>query len=63
MIDPTFRNINILFNLSFEVGNNDFTRNSFAKYYMSLEIKDFNASNDNNPFFDQPIKTNSQMKN
>ena len=63
MIDPTFRNINILFNLLFEVYNNDFTRNSFAKDYMSLEIKDFNASNDNNPFFDQPITTNSHMKN
>ena len=44
MIDPVFRNINRLFNLSFKIGNNNSTRNSFAKNYMSLvEIKDFKA--------------------
>ena len=40
MIDPTFRNINRLFALSFKSGENDPTRNC----YISLaEIKDCNA--------------------
>ena len=34
LIDPTLRNINRLFVLSFTNGNNDPTRNSFDKYYM-----------------------------
>ena len=57
MIDPTFRNINRLFVLSFTNGQDDSTRNYFDEYYMPLvEIKAFNALNDNNPFFDQPMK-------
>ena len=44
MIDPTFRNINRLFVLSFKNGDDDPTRYYFEQYYMSLvEIKDFNA--------------------
>ena len=55
-IDPAFTNINRLFVLSFKNGNDDPTRDSFYKYYMSLvEIKDFNALIDNKPFFDQPV--------
>ena len=51
VIDPTFRNINILFDLSFKNGNDDSTRNSFNKYYMPLvEIKHFNTLIDNKPF-------------
>ena len=57
MIDPTFRNINRLFVLSFNNGGNDPARDSFDKYYMSLaEIKDFNTLIHNKPFFDQPVK-------
>ena len=56
-IDPTFRNINRLFVLSFKNGNNNPTRGSFKKYYILLvEIKDFNALTNNKPFFDQPVK-------
>ena len=52
MINPTFRNINRLFVLSFKDGNNDPTRDSFDKYFMPLvEIKDFNALIKNKPFF------------
>ena len=48
MIDPRFRSINRLLAQSFKVSENDPTRNSFVKYYMPLvEIKDFNALNDN----------------
>ena len=44
LIDLTIRSINRLFVLSFKNGNDDPTRNSFDKYYMSLvEIKDFNT--------------------
>ena len=57
LIDPTFRNINRLFVLSFKNDNDDSTRNSFDKLYMSLvEIKDFNALIDKKPFFDQSVK-------
>ena len=53
VINPTFKNINSLFLLSFKNGNNDPTRYSFDKYCISLvEIKDFNALIDNKPFFD-----------
>ena len=48
MIDPTFRNINILFVLSFNNGENDPKGDSFDEYYISLvKIKDFNALIDN----------------
>ena len=51
LIDPTFRNINRLFVLSFKNGNNDPMRDSIDRYYMLfLEIKDFNALIDNEPF-------------
>ena len=43
LTDPTFRNINNLFVLSFKDGNDHSTRDSFNKYYVPLvEIKDFN---------------------
>ena len=43
MIDPTFRNMNRLFVLSFTNGNDDPTRDFFDKYNMPLvEMKDFN---------------------
>ena len=61
LIDPTFRNINILFVLSFENCNNNLTRDSFEKYYMLLgEIKYFNALIDNKLFFDQPVKSKQE---
>ena len=52
LIDPTFRNINRLFVLSFKNGDKDPARNSFDRYYMSsVEIKDFNSLIGNKPFF------------
>ena len=57
LINPTFRNINRLFVLSFKNGNDDPTRDSFDKYNIPLiEIKDFNVLNNNKIFFDQPVK-------
>ena len=62
MIDPTFRNINSLFVLSFKNGDDDPTRNSFDEHYMPLiEIKDFHALIDKKPFFDQPVKNKQEM--
>ena len=62
LIDPTFININRLFVLSFKNGDNDPTRDSFKKYYMSLvEIKDFNVLIDNKPFFYQPVKKKQEV--
>ena len=61
MIDPTFRNINRLFVLSFKIGINDLTKLSFDKYYIPLvEIKDFNVLIDNKLFFDQPVKNKEE---
>ena len=61
LIDPTFRNINRLFVLSFKNGNDDPSRDVFDKYYMPLvEIKDFNALIDNKPFFDQSVKNKQE---
>ena len=50
LIDPTFRNINRLFALSFKNGD----------YKPLVEIKDFNALIDNKMFFDQPVKINKK---
>ena len=56
LIDPSFRNINRTFVVSFKNGNSDTMRDSFNKYYMPLvEIKDFNALIDNKTFFYQPV--------
>ena len=61
LIDPTFKNIDRLFILSFKNVGNDPTRYSFDKYYMlSVEIKDCNALIDNKPFFDQPVKNKQE---
>ena len=38
MIDPTFRNINRLFVLSFKNDDNDLTRDSFMSYMQLVEI-------------------------
>ena len=56
LIDPTFRNINRLFTLSFKNGDND-PRYSLDKYYMSLvEIEGFNTLIDNKLFLVQLVK-------
>ena len=61
MIDPTFRNISRFFVLSFKNGDNDPTRDSFNKYYITLvEINCFNTFIDNKPFFDQPVKNKQE---
>ena len=62
LINPTFRNINRLFVLSFKNGDNDPTRYYFDKYYMQLvELKDFNALIDNELLSDQPVKNKQEV--
>ena len=57
LIDPTFRNINRLLVFSLKNGNDDLTRNPSDKHYMPLvQVKYFNASIDNKPFFDVSVK-------
>ena len=61
LINPTFRNINGLFAISFKNGDDDPKRYSFDQYYMPLVgIKDFYALIDNKPFFDQPVKNKQE---
>ena len=58
LIDPTFTEVNRLFVLSFENGND---RTSFSKYYIpNVEIKDFNVLIDGTGFFDMPIKNGEE---
>ena len=61
LIDPTFRKNNRLFVLSFKNENNDPTRDSLGRYYMTLvEISGFNALIDKKPFFDQSVKSKQE---
>ena len=54
LIDPTFEKVNRLFVLSFE---NEDDRTSYYKYYVpNVEIKNYNALIDRNPFFELPVK-------
>ena len=62
LIDPTFRNIDRLFVLSFKNCDDDRTINYFNEYYMLLvQIKIFQALIDNKPFFDQPVKNKQEV--
>ena len=61
MIDPTFRNINRLFILSYKNHNIDATRDNFDKYYMPLVgIKRFNALINKKTFSDRPVKSKQE---
>ena len=61
LIDLTFRNTKRLLVLSLKNGNDNPTRYSFDKCYMSLvEIKDFNALIYNKLFFEQLVKNKQE---
>ena len=61
MTDPTFRNVNRLFALSFKLGRNVSPRNAFNRNYVPfVEIKDFNVLLDNILFFDQSTKSKQE---
>ena len=65
MIDPAFRNINLLFLYSLKNGDNDPAKNQLVKYYMPLvQINNFNALIDNKSFFINSQKAKKKlMKN
>ena len=61
LVDPTIRNINRLFVLSFKNGNNDPARDSFNEYYMPLvEMKSLDALVENKSIFNQPVKNKQE---
>ena len=61
MIDPKFRNINVLFVQSLKASENDLTRNYFDNYHMPLvDIRAFNALVNNKLFFKQTIKNKQE---
>ena len=57
LIDPTFTNVNRLFNLPFRRNNAGDDKDSFSHYYLPIvEIKDFNILIDGKSFFDLPVE-------
>ena len=65
LIDPTFRNVNRLFVLSFErIEENNVKkdyRDCFLHYYLpKIQIKDCNVLIDGKSFFDLPVKTEEE---
>ena len=62
LTDPTFRNINRLFVVSFKNADDDPKRNSCDEYYMPLvENKDFNTVIDNKSCSDQSAKSKQEV--
>ena len=58
LIDPTFTNVNRLFDLAYQTANN---RQSFFQFYLPrVMVKDFNVIIDKLAFFDLPIKTEEE---
>ena len=58
LIDPTFKNVNRLFDLAFP---NEEDRRSFSKYYTpAVEIKDYNVIIYGDPFYEIPIKNKKE---
>ena len=61
LIDPTFRNVNLLFVLSLKNSNDDPKTNLFDEYYMPLvRKKDFNALIYKKTFSDQSVKNEQE---
>ena len=58
LIDPTFTNVNRLFDLSYQNADD---RQSFSQFYLpKVFFKDFNVIIDKLAFFDLPIKTEEE---
>ena len=60
LIDPTIRNINKLFFLSFENGRYSFDTYYISTYYIITPLVEINALINNKPFFDQPVKNKQE---
>ena len=60
-IDPTFRNVNRLFVLSFPRNNDTDSRYSFSNYYVpKVKVNDFNVLIDGKSFFDLSVKNDEE---
>ena len=58
LIDPTFTNVNRLFDLAYQT---DANRQSFSRFYLPrVMVKDFNVIIDKLAFFDLPIKNEEE---
>ena len=58
LIDPTFTNVNRLFDLAYQNADD---RQSFSQFYLpKVMVKDYNAIIDKLAFFDLPIKTEEE---
>ena len=61
LIDPTFKNVNRLFVLSFARNNNTDSRYYYSNYYApKVKINDFNVLIDGKSFFDLPAKNEEE---
>ena len=61
LIDPTFRNVNRLFVLSFSKNNNIDSRYSYSNYYVpKVKISDFNVLIYRKIFFDLSVKNEEE---
>ena len=62
LIDPTFKNVNRLFVLSFARDNAGDNRDSFSDYFVpNIKIKYFNVLIDGQSFFDLPVKNKEKV--
>ena len=62
LTDPTFKNVNRLFVLSFTRNNAGDNRDSFSHYYVpNVEIKDLNILIVGKSFFDLPVKNEEKL--
>ena len=58
LIDPTFTNVNRLFDLAYQTAND---RQSYSQFYLPrVMVKDFNVIMDKLTFYDLPIKTEEE---
>ena len=59
LIDPTFTNVNRLFELAYQNADD---RQSFSQFYLpNVMVKDYNVIIDKLVFFDLPIKTEEEV--
>ena len=61
LTDPTFMNVNRLYDLSFPRNNNTGSRYHFSNYYVpKIRINDFNVLIDGKSFFDLSVKNEEE---
>ena len=57
LVDPTFTNVNRLFDLAYGVDDDNYNRQSYSQFYLpKAMVKDYNVIITKLAFFDLPIK-------